>query len=112
MKRAREKEMLQRHGTTLAQLKPSSIWRAAQADLQRRVHNSSDNGLPDTFMHYAFHRKHVIGATTPNEIIQRAVADVERSYGPEAVPSIGMASGKSQTRLLYSNLELLRKALA
>lgn len=112
MRRAAEKEMLAEHGTELMVLKPSSIWQAAMADLERRKKNRHEgNGVPEEYQHYAFHRTHVEKAETANDIIRAAIADVEGSYGRDAKPSIGAASGKPQTRLLYSNLDLLRKAL-
>lgn len=111
MRRAAEKEMLSEHGTELMVLKPSSIWQAAMADIGRRTNNRWDSGPPAEYQHYAFHRKHVEKAETANDIIRAAIADVEGSYGKDAKPSLGAASGKPQTRLLYSNLDLLRKAL-
>ena len=53
------------------------------------------------FKHYAFHRKHVVGAETANDIIRNAIAE----------PGLGLASGKRDTRLLYSDIELLKAAL-
>ncbi len=91
--------VLEEHGTQLMVLKPSSIWAAAMEDLKRRLHNTRPN--VDTFKHYAFHGRHVLKAASANDIIRAAIAD----------PGTGLASGKRDTRLLYSDVELLKAAL-
>lgn len=92
--------VLEEHGTQLMVLKPSSIWAAAMEDLKRRAFNT-DKARADRFKVYAFHRKHVLKATTANDIIRAAIAE----------PGLGQASGKRDTRLLYSDVELLKAAL-
>ena len=99
MSEPRDLPALEEHGTQLMVLKPSSIWSAAMEDLKRRAHNV-EPGV-DTYRHYAFHRKHVIKASTANDIIRAAIAE----------PGLGQVSGKKDTRLLYSDVELLKLAL-
>lgn len=91
--------VLEEHGTKLMQLKPSMVWRCAQDDLARKQHNRTADIA--TIKHYAFHRKHVMKAETPNDILRAAIAE----------PGRGMASSKRDTRLLYSDVELLKAAL-
>lgn len=99
--------VMEGHGTKLMQLKPSMIWRCAMDDLARREHNaeigSCEPGRPNDgkFKHYAFHRHHVVKANTANDILRAAIAE----------PGKGRASGKKDTRLLYSDVELLKAAL-
>lgn len=98
--------VLEEHGTKLMQLKPSMVWRCAMDDLERRKHNEGLKtfvGVPlsSTFKHYAFHRRHVVKASTANDILRAAIAE----------PGLGLASGKKDTRLLYSDVELLKAAL-
>ena len=91
--------VLEEHGTQLMVLKPSSIWSAAMEDLKRREFNKQAAG--DSFRPYAFHRRHVIKASTANDVIRAAIAE----------PGLGIVSGKRDTRLLYSDVELLKAAL-
>ena len=91
--------ILEAHGTTIVQLKPSMIWKLAMDDLERREHNKTA-GLGD-FKAYAFHRSHVAKAKTANDIIRAALDGMHR----------GLESGKKDTRLLYSSRELLEAAL-
>lgn len=91
--------VLEEHGTKLMQLKPSMIWRCAMDDLDRRAHNKNTDATG--MKQYAFHRKHVAKATTANDILRAAIAQ----------PGLGQASTKKDTRLLYSDVELLRAAL-
>lgn len=95
----RVRPMLEQHGTTIVAFKPEAIWRMAMADLDRRTFNRS-NGFPQ-IKHYHFHRDHVRGAETANDILRAALADIER----------GRQSDKPQTRLLYADEDLLRRAL-
>lgn len=95
-----ERTLLEEHGTRLMVLKPSSIWAAAMEDLRRREFNC-DKARQDRFKIYAFHRKHVVKASTANDILRAAIAQ----------PGLGLASGKKATRLLYSDIELLKAAL-
>lgn len=103
-------DVLEEHGTKLMQLKPSMIWRCAMDDLGRLKHNravAASAKVPPNFQQegefkqYAFHRSHVIKAETANDILRAAIAE----------PGKGQASGKRDTRLLYSDLELLKAAL-
>jgi len=96
-------DVLEQHGTKLMQLKPSMIWRCAMDDIERRAHNHAvaTNGNDGEFKHYAFHRRHVLKASTANDILRAAIAE----------PGLGQASGKRDTRLLYSDVELLKAAL-
>lgn len=91
--------VLEHHGTKLMQLKPSMIWRCAMDDLERRIHNKNTDvaGMKQ----YAFHRKHVAKASTANDILRAAIDQ----------PGLGQASNKKDTRLLYSDVELLKAAL-
>ena len=91
--------VLEEHGTKLMQLKPSMIWKCAMDDLERRQHNSNA-GIAD-IKHYAFHRRHVLKAETANDILRAAIEN----------PGLGLASGKRDTRLLYSDVELLKASL-
>ena len=100
--------VLENHGTRFMQLKPSMIWGAAMEDLKRREHNeavaaSRKTTFPrkDEYKQYAFHRRHVLGAGTANDILRAAIAE----------PALGLAAGKRNTRLLYSDVELLKAAL-
>ena len=99
---AKEKRILEEHGTKLMALKPSSIWQAAMADLKRRAHNSSvsKSGVGN-YRQYAFHRFHVAKAATANDLIRSAIAS----------PGLGQLSGKRDTRLIYSDVDLLKAAL-
>jgi hypothetical protein len=99
-------DVLEEYGTKLMQLKPSMIWRCAMDDLERRKHNesvSTPSGADRTgeYRQYAFHRRHVAKALTANDILRAAIEE----------PGLGLASGKKDTRLLYSDVELLRAAL-
>lgn len=92
-------DVMENHGTKLMQLKPSMIWRCAMDDMDRRAHNKNTDvaGMKQ----YAFHRKHVAKANTANDIIRAAIAQ----------PGLGQSSSKKDTRLLYSDVELLKAAL-
>lgn len=105
----RANRILQTHGTKLMELKPSSIWQAAMADLKRRERNKNVVG---DYERYAFHRDHVERAETANDLIRAAIKDIEDAEAAE-VPVIakGRKSGKANTRLIYSNVELLKAAL-
>jgi len=81
------------------QLKPGMIWRIAMADLDRAARNRG--GSIGTMERYAFHRKHVKGAESANDILRAAIADPER----------GRVSDKPDTRLLYSDVDLLKSSL-
>jgi len=58
-------------------------------------------GSIGTMERYAFHRKHVKGAESANDILRAAIADPER----------GRVSDKPDTRLLYSDVDLLKSSL-
>lgn len=91
--------MLETNGTKLMQLKPKMIWDCAMADLGRRERNKQAH--VSDIEPYAFHRKHVEKAASANDIIRAAIKDIGR----------GQRSSKRDTRLLYSDVELLQKAL-
>ncbi len=91
--------LMEAHGTTLVKLKPKMIWSVAMDDFKRREWNKSADVA--SMRPYAFHRKHVDGAESANDIIRAALADLER----------GRSSSKRDTRLLYADEELLRAAL-
>ena len=91
--------LMEAHCTTLVKLKPKMIWSVAMDDLKRREWNKSADVA--SMRPYAFHRKHVEGAESANDIIRAAIADIER----------GRSSGKRDTRLLYADVELLKAAL-
>lgn len=92
--------MLAEHGTTIITLKPSSLVQAAQADIARRRRNTDPQTT--TFEHYAFHRAHVKKAASAAELISLAAAE----------PDLGSQSAKYNTRLIYSDAELLAAAKA
>jgi hypothetical protein len=92
-------DVMEQHGTKLMQLKPSMIWRCAMDDLDRKAYNKDP--VPGQYKQYAFHRRHVIKASTANDILRAAIAE----------PGLGQASGKRDTRLLYADVELLKAAL-
>lgn len=94
--------VMEQHGTTLMKLKPRMIWDIAMQDLDRRERNKG-HGPADvgTYEQYAFHRDHVAGANTANDIVRAAIAN----------RAIGLASDKPDTRLIYSDLEILKAAL-
>lgn len=94
--------VLEEHGTKLMALKPSMVWQCAMDDLGRREHNATvgDGGVGE-YKQYAFHRRHVLKASTANDILRAAIEE----------PGLGRASGKRDTRLLYSDVDLLRAAL-
>jgi hypothetical protein len=101
-----ERQNLLEHGTKAIVLTPSSIVDAAQKDLRRHEHNSAEarTDAPE-YEHYAFHRKHVAKAWKagghPKNVIELALADL----------TLGKESGKHWTRVIYSDAELLKKAL-
>lgn len=90
---------LQRHGTKLFELKPANLVQAARAD-RRKVERNTD-GSSKTYLPYAFHRAHVRRSDNERDLIGRALADRDR----------GLGSGKANTRMIYGDEELLRRAL-
>lgn len=92
------KNMMAEHGTLLMVLKPSSIVSTAEADLSRRKRNAETDA--GTYEHYAFHRKHVKKAADAAELISLAAAE----------PGVGLSSAKYNTRLIYSDTDLLLAA--
>lgn len=97
-----ERTMLEDYGTMLMVLKPSSLVAAAQADMRRRARNA-DEAQTDrpSYEPFAFHRTHVRKAVDAEDLLVRALME----------PGLGRASGKYNTRLIYSNGELLVKAI-
>ena len=96
-----DRNMLAEHGTRLMELKPSSLLHAAQADLRRRARNSDKGFGGDSYEHFAFHRKHVRKAVDVRDLLVRALME----------PGLGQASGKYNTRLIYSSGETLLRAI-
>src|SRR5678815_1353898 len=99
---SKEATMLADHGTELMVLKPSSLLQAAEADLKRRARNS-DEAQTDapSYEQFAFHRAHVRKAVDAHDLLVRALME----------PGLGASSGKYNTRLIYSNGELLLRAI-
>ena len=91
--------VMEQHGTQLMRLKPSMIWRCAMDDLERRERNRKAD--PGEYEQYAFCRSHVAKAESANDILRAAIIQ----------PGKGQASGKRDTRLIYSDVELLKAAL-
>jgi len=99
-----DRNMLAEHGTKLMELKPSSLLRAAQADLRRRERNTEEARAAfgaASYEQFAFHRSHVRKATDPQDLLIRALME----------PGLGLSSGKYNTRLIYSSGETLLKAI-
>lgn len=97
-----DRNMLAEHGTELMVLKPSSLLQAARADIRRRQRNASKAHDGDlSFEQFAFHRAHVRKAADEQDLLVRALMQ----------PGPGLASAKYNTRLIYSNGELLLKAI-
>lgn len=107
---SREKRLLEENGTKLMVLKPSSIWAAAMADLDRRARNC---GREICDMEpYAFHAAHVSKADSANDLIRRAIRDIEVAAAKDPpMWGKGRRSSKYNTRLLYSDVDLLKAAL-
>lgn len=91
--------ILLEHGTQLHQLKPSSIVSAAEADLQLRDRKICKEVAPTA--PYSFHRAHVRQSESAIELLKRAVR----------APDVGIASHKVCTRVIYSDVEMIRAAL-
>lgn len=94
-----DRNMLQQYGTELMVLKPASLIQAARADLQRRARNAEERA--GSYEQFAFHRAHVRKAVDAHDLLVRALME----------PGLGLASGKYNTRLIYSNGALLLKAI-
>lgn len=92
-------QLLEKYGTKLMVPKPSSIWAAAMADLERKRHNKQAD--VSSMRPYAFHRKHVAKAESANDLIRAALKE----------PGLGCASSKKSTRALYADVDLLKSAL-
>jgi len=98
------------HGTKLMELAPGSLAHAAAHDLKVR---EDKREIRDEFgrvvewpkaeagARYAFHRKHVRKATSPADLLARAILEL----GP------GRASAKANTRIVYADVEKLKAAL-
>lgn len=100
-----ERSALLDHGTKAIVLTPSSIVDAAREDLRRHDRNAAAATKDAEYEHYAFHRRHVAKAVKknphPRSIIELALAEL----------ALGQESGKHWTRVIYSDAELLKKAL-
>jgi len=102
----KEREMLADHGTQIVKLTPGSVLGAARADMKRKIANAEIGKQPFGYSgygyeHYAFHRRHVRRAVDAADLLARA------SNEPEA----GLTSKKYNTRLLYSDVQLIRAAI-
>lgn len=98
--------VLEDHGTTAFMLKPSSIVGAAIEDVRRFFRNKERGELGYAeYEQYAFAREHVRRACSKGigakDLIALAIDE----------PGIGRLSGKRSTRLIYSDTELLKRAL-
>ena len=74
-------------------------------ELKRTVRDSEQHVIRrpvyELGVQYCFHRKHVSKALGAVDLIKRAIAE----------PLLGQASGKPNTRLVYSDVSLLERAL-
>lgn len=95
--------LLATHGTKVWTLTPQSIITAAGHDLKLWAHKRevSRKG-PEQATPYAFHRDHVRSATSASDLITLALNDRAK----------GDASSKRETRTIYSDVPLLKAALA
>jgi len=93
-----ERDMLLQHGTKAFVLKPSAILGAATNDL--KIKRLKAAGYEEGNRPYAFHRDHVKKAKTVRELLDLALDDPDR----------GVESAKYNTRMIYSDLDLLRGA--
>lgn len=83
-------------------LKPQNIVHAAEDDLKRKARNKERVLEGDhNYEQYAFHRLHVRKSNAAHDLIKWAIAE----------PSIGNASAKRNTRLIYGDTELLTEAM-
>lgn len=82
-------------------LPAGAIIGAAESDLRSAAHNRSP-ALAPPYLQYAFHRKHVRGAKSAAELIERALNELK----------LGASSSKRNTARLYSDEAALRAALA
>lgn len=101
-----DRRLLAEHGTELMVLKPTILVQAAQADLKRKQRNADRGERRSQFQGegyepYAFHRAHVRKAIDARDLIAKALAEI----------GLGQASGKDDTRLIYSNEQLLAEAM-
>lgn len=90
--------VLAEHGTPTFALKPSSIIHAAANDL--RIRDKAKKNAAGR--RYLFAWEHVRAATSPTDLIQRALLN----------PSVGAGSPDLNTRMVYRDLDVLRAALA
>lgn len=90
--------MLLTYGTRAFRLKPNSILQAARQDLLTKARKAQDS--EEWVKPYAFCRKHVKKAKSVPDLLKAAMADLDR----------GLASSKYNTRLIYSDPDLLREA--
>ncbi len=97
-----EREMLAEHGTQLMELKPSTVLQAAREDIKRHRRNREAAVMGEcSFEHFAFHRMHVRKAADAESLLVRALME----------PGLGLASAKYNTRLIYSDGNLLVAAI-
>lgn len=87
------------HGTRAFVLPVGAVIGAAQDDLKKVARNKGQGAA--TFERYSFVRRHVKASRSVDEVIAKAVADLEA----------GLNSRKISTRMLYRNADVLRDAL-
>lgn len=97
---ARERMMLDEHGTEAFVLLPGSIIGAAEQDLRLRDLKAGKQASANE--PYAFHRFHVARASSAIDLIRIALSDLDQ----------GLASGKRNTRLIYRQTNTMRKIVA
>ena len=74
MEPRRVRSAIEQHGTKLASLKPSMLWNLAMEDLARVQSNRlCERGY---YARYHFHRSHVRKATSANDILRAALAEI------------------------------------
>jgi hypothetical protein len=93
-------QMLQDFGTKLNSLTPGSIVGAAKSDLRLRAKKAEDADPALQREQYAFHRKHVNKASDAGHLMTLALDERD----------LGLESAKFNTRLIYTNVPLLRAA--
>lgn len=107
----RKRELLEEHGTKGDPLPASAIIGAARADLERRKRNivrgrNGDGG----YEHYAFLRQHVVRASSVVQLLEISLTAAVKPG--EKLGTLAEHSAKKASRLIYSDYDHLRFALA
>jgi hypothetical protein len=102
-----DRKILEHYGTKAFQLAPGSIAHAAIEDIRRHKRNRARAQVGDnsTLERFTFLRKHVRKASK-SETPERTLITLAIDNRGE-----GLESGKKETRLVYSDLDLLAGAL-